>query len=72
MKTYTERTVTKLSDLFTVEITVSHPDGLAVEWDPTVPNHLTPSEWKTYRCARDDILNRYALWLGGSLTVVEV
>ncbi|MDP3949601.1 hypothetical protein [Microbacterium sp.] len=60
----------RLSRRLCVEITVG-AGGMAVEWNPELPERLTPKELRRYRAARHEMLSRLAERVGGTVLVVE-
>ncbi len=67
---YAERTVARLSDRLSVEITAGL-GGATCEWDPGMPERLTAEELRAYRKARNALLQRLAERIGGRILVVE-
>ena len=61
----------ELSRRLAVEIAVG-PSGMTVEWNPGMPERLTPKELRRYRQARHEMLERLADRLGGTVAVVEL
>ncbi len=67
---YAERTVARLSDRLSIEITAGL-GAVTCEWDPAMPERLTAVELAAYRRARDGVLARLAERIGGSILLVE-
>ncbi len=67
---YAERTVARLSDRLSVEITAG-VSAVTCEWDPAFPERLTAEEVAAYRRARDGVLARLAERIGKNILVIE-
>jgi hypothetical protein len=50
-----DRKTFRLSARLSVEITIG-PKSLVCEWDPDLPESMTPAELKAYRMARTEML----------------
>jgi hypothetical protein len=61
----------RLSKRLSVEITAG-ASGLVCEWEPDMPDQLTPRELRAYRKARDEMLRKVSERLGIPVSCVEV
>jgi hypothetical protein len=59
----------KLSRDLAVTLTIG-PSHACCEWHPTIPDKLSPTQWRRYRAGRDRLVAQVAARMGGGKAIV--